>query len=251
MSQYYMSQSYWIHGFWIAELALECLFLLVLLGKKAWRQFPLFVAFSVWSMIGDFGGYALLRYPNQYAYFYFVYETVSVILALAVTYEIFVHLVASHQALRRLATLSLGIACVFLILLGATVVITHSPIGQKGVAAGVLAMEESYRVLEVGLIMSLFLFSGAFGLHWRRRVFGVVIGLGISASIKLAMVTIIPKVYAAAASLNLVILVSYDLSLLIWIAYMLIPERATAPAEVPDRSQLEQWNRAVMELIHQ
>jgi hypothetical protein len=44
---------------------------------------------------------------------------------------------------------------------------------------------------------------------------------------------------------------SFDLSLLIWLGYLLAPERVTIASEVPQRGQLEQWNRAVKELIYQ
>jgi hypothetical protein len=37
----------------------------------------------------------------------------------------------------------------------------------------------------------------------------------------------------------------------IWIIYLLAPELATSPAEMPKRAQLEQWNKAIMELIYQ
>jgi hypothetical protein len=251
MGLWIMSIAYWIHGLWIAQLALEFLLVIVLLAKAAWRAFPMFTAFSVWSLAGDFAGYALAHNPNVYVKVYLIYETVSIGLALALTYEIFVHLLSSHQGLRRLASLSLCIACIFLVVLGAIVILSHSPIGQKGLLAGILAIEEACRVLEVGLIASLFVFSGAFGLHWRRQVFGIVIGLGLSAAVKLANVTMVPKSYAAVGISNLAIIVSYDFSLLIWIAYMLAPERAKTSNDLPSRSQLEQWNRAVMELIHQ
>jgi hypothetical protein len=37
----------------------------------------------------------------------------------------------------------------------------------------------------------------------------------------------------------------------IWITYLLAPELAATPAEMPKHAQLEQWNRAIMELIYQ
>jgi hypothetical protein len=49
---------------------------------------------------------------------------------------------------------------------------------------------------------------------------------------------------------NLAHVVSFDLSILIWLGYLAVPERVTSRAEVPQRAQLEQWNQAVMELIN-
>jgi len=44
---------------------------------------------------------------------------------------------------------------------------------------------------------------------------------------------------------------AYTISLLVWGGYMLLPERVADESELPQRGQLEQWNQAVMELIHQ
>ena len=44
-------------------------------------------------------------------------------------------------------------------------------------------------------------------------------------------------------------LLAFNASLLIWLGYLLVPERATSSAEIPKQDQLEQWNQAVMELI--
>ena len=51
--------------------------------------------------------------------------------------------------------------------------------------------------------------------------------------------------------LSLVRGLAFIFSLLIWLGYLLAPERATSSVEIPKRAQLEQWNQAVMELISQ
>jgi hypothetical protein len=51
--------------------------------------------------------------------------------------------------------------------------------------------------------------------------------------------------------LNVVRILSFNTSLLIWIGYLLVPERTVGKVDLPQRSQLEQWNQAVMELIRQ
>ena len=44
--------------------------------------------------------------------------------------------------------------------------------------------------------------------------------------------------------------ISFSTSLLIWLGYLLVPERATSSGELPKKAQLEQWNQAVTELIN-
>jgi hypothetical protein len=55
---------------------------------------------------------------------------------------------------------------------------------------------------------------------------------------------------AITQTFNLLRLISFDGSLLIWLGYIALPERATGRTDVPQKAQLEQWNQAVMELIH-
>lgn len=249
-----MSLRHLIDVFWLAELALEPLLLFVLIATQLWRKFPFFAAFSMWSIVGDTTSFLALHYvasKRLVAASVFINETVSVILAAALTYEIFMHLVASHQALRRLATLCMQFVSVCLVLLGVAVLLLNGPLGNKSIGAAVLVVQESYLVLQVGLIFALFLFASAFGLHWRRQVFGIALGLGLSASLKLAVVAIHPHSYVVAGILNAAVMASYVVGLLIWILYLLVPERVADGGYLPQPSQLEQWNRAVMELIHQ
>jgi hypothetical protein len=240
-----------IHGLWIVGLAMQPVLAGILVFKRHWIKFPFFTTYVAFSLIGDFAGYLLLRYGHSYLYVYLTYETVAVILALTVIYEVFTEIFASHLALRKTAKVAFQVAGGLLILLGAVVLYTHGPIAQKGLTTAVLVVEEASRILEVGLIMFLFIFSTAFGLHWRQSIFGIAVGLGIAAAVKLAAVTILPQSYVVAGVVNVAVMVASDLSLLIWIAYLLSPERVTQNDELPKTAQLERWNQAIMELIHQ
>ncbi len=102
------------------------------------------------------------------------------------------------------------------------------------------------------MLMCLFLLSTAFGLHWRQQVFGIALGLGLFVAVELITVTVWGMTGKAAHdALNVIRILSFNISLLIWIGYLLATERASSEAELPQRSQLEQWNQAVMELIRQ
>jgi hypothetical protein len=248
-----MGFSFWIHGFWFAGLVIQPFLVAILLLRKIWKKFPLFTVFCSYTLLGDTVAFFIVHNQNRDLYIrvYPIYETISILLALAVIYEIFIHLFSSQPALLRLARLAFCAVCVFLILLGIAIVFAGSPIGAKGLVAAVLVVEEASRVLELGLILFLFVFSSAFGLHWRAKIFGIVLGLGISSAVKLVTVTVSPQSYAAAGILSVATLLAYDVGCLIWLCYMLAPERVEIGAELPKRAQLEQWNQAVMELIHQ
>jgi hypothetical protein len=98
----------------------------------------------------------------------------------------------------------------------------------------------------------LFLFSTAFGLHWRQCVFGMALGLGIFATVELVAITM--QNYwgvAVTNSFSVVRSIAFNVSLVVWAGYLLAPEKESRPAEAAHHGQLEQWNQALTEFIYQ
>jgi len=240
-----------ISGLWVGGIVLQGLLVVVLLARKGWKSFPIFASYASVSFASSVAGFLIYRHLNAYFYFFWIKESITVILGLAVVYEIFSHLFSLHTALRKLATNVFQIAVVVLIVLALSVIYWHSPAGLHGASTGVLAAEEAARILEVGLLLVLFLSTSAFGLHWKQSIFGIGIGLGIFTAVQLIGVTMRSQVGPAVADvISVTSILAFDISLLIWIGYMLVPERV-ATGEVPKTAQLEQWNQAIAELIHQ
>jgi hypothetical protein len=233
----------------VMGLTFQGLLALALVVKKTWRQFPFFVGYVWVSFATSIAEYLLLRNPDAYFYVYWIGEALGIGLGLFVVYEIFKHLFTVHFALLRLATITFRIAAGVLLSAG-LVVFMQSPSHTSTLGTAVFAVEQATRIIEVGLLMILFICSAAFGLHWKQAEFGVALGLGFFATIELMAVTLRPLVgLHGAGLLNVMRIVAFDCSLLIWLGYLLTPERVSTNAEVPKRAQLEQWNQAVMELI--
>lgn len=240
---------------WAAALLFQLVLAAVLLVKRMWRRFPFFFAYSVANLLlnaGMFGLYQAGSFPRHlYFKFYWANEAIGLILGLGVIYEVFRHLLAPYPALRKLAAQIFYGVVALLVLLG--FVVWYSQIVRETfhIQAAFLVMEQAGRVLEVGLLLFLFLFASAFGLHWRQYIFGIALGLGIFAAVELVAVTMRAEFGRTAITIfNIARSVSFNCSLVIWISYILAPELATLPSEVPKRAQLEQWNKAVMELIY-
>lgn len=245
-----MSLALLFRDIWLAELALLALLVLVVIGKRLWNKFPVFSAYTTFNLLEGVLAYAV-QGTRAYVYVYIVNQTISVALGLGVVYEVFKCLFSAHAALRKLARLIFcGVAVALLILAGA-VISARLPFDVNHAQAAVLVVEEAARILEVGLIMFLVAFSAVFGLHWRQPVFGIALGLGVFTAVKLAVVTLLPHAGTSGGFLTVAGMVSYGFSLLVWLGYLSVPERVPSAAELPKRAQLEQWNRAIMELINQ
>ena len=239
---------------WLAALLLQAILVGVLLAKKMWQKFPLFVGYAIANLVLGINSYIVFRLGSPFSYFiaYWLKEAVGLLLGLAVVYEIFSHLFRPYPGLRKLATLVFQGAIVFLLILGCILAYAQ-PLGEHHpIFAAFLIVEEATRILELGLLLFLFLFASLFGLHWRQYVFGIAVGLGIFVAVELVAVTMRVQFGITANSIfNIVRTVSFNSSLIVWISYLLAPELATKPAEMPKRAQLEQWNNAIMELIYQ
>jgi hypothetical protein len=237
---------------WVAGILCQAVLGMALIFKRSWRTFPFFTTYVATGFAESLFIYAFQQHKAIYFYSYWLMESVGIVLGFAVVYEIFQSLFAAHNGLRRLAKLTFRFVLVLLFAIGILVLLKHSSVGFRSIMSAVVIVEQSARIIEVGALMSLFLLSTAFGLHWRQQVFGIALGLGIFVAVELITVTIWGQTGKAAHdALNVIRILSFNTSLLIWIGYLLSPERAANQVELPQRSQLEQWNQAVMELIRQ
>ncbi|HKF24198.1 MAG TPA: hypothetical protein VKE93_21700 [Candidatus Angelobacter sp.] len=239
----------------LAGIALQLPLAASVLGKRLWRSFPIFATYSLSNLIVTLGLYALRRgvhVPLVNFYAYWICEGLSVLLGFGVVYELFRELFRPYDGLRRMAAAAFKWVLAGLVALACVVLYAQSSGEQNPLMSAVLVTEETARIVEVGLLVFLFAFSRAFGLHWRQNVFGIALGLGVFTSVELAGIALQTHIGPAAfQAFNLARALSFNASLLIWMVYILAPERITSTAELPQRAQLEQWNQAIMELIHQ
>lgn len=234
----------------IASIALQVFLAAVLLAKRAWQKYPMFVAYVFFNLFETAATFPRYRMGAAYFYTFWICEAIGIVLGLAVVREIFTNIFAPHAALRKLAILIFRVAMVALVLLACGALYEQSA-NARTIARVVMLATDATRIVELGLIMFLFLSSSAFGLHWRQNEFGIALGLGTCAAIELINVTLMTHLSPAAGQmLSLVRSLSFNFSLLIWLGYLLVPERATTRGEMPKKAQLEQWNQAVTELIN-
>lgn len=114
-------------------------------------------------------------------------------------------------------------------------------------------LDRAANILQCGLLIGLFLLSSYLGLSWRSYIFGIALGVGIIASVALAVSAIQSQVgYTYNVYLNYLTMVTYHCSVLIWMFYLLAPERSAQYTVKPTPEiDLESWNQELQRLIHQ
>jgi hypothetical protein len=247
-----MSHNALISIVWAASVILNCGLVSVMVGKGSLQRFPFFGAYAVFTLLQNGLLYLVQGFHNTYFYAFWICEGVGLILGFAVVYEVFRRLLNPYPALRRLAFSIFQWSTLVLVLMGCVVLYAQSTVAQNRISAAVMVVEEATRIIEVGLLMFLFLFSTAFGLHWRQWVFGMALGLGIFATVALVDITV--RNYwgiAVNSPVSLVRAIAFNISLIVWAGYLLVPEREANLSEAPHHGQLEQWNQVLTEFIYQ
>ena len=246
-----MTLAWYIADLVFFGVALQALLVIVLLVKRSWSKFPFFFAYSTFNFLAAVILYALRDFRAPYFYTYWIFEGIGLLLGFGTVYEIFRKLLFPYPVLKRVANCIFPVATTLFILLATVVIYAQSSSESNRLMAASLVTEEAIRIIELGMLMFLFrMFVSAFGLHWRQSLFGITLGLGLFTAVELAGVTLRTHLGVGAANaFGFARLIAIDMSLLVWVGYLLTPERAASNAEVPKRAQLEQWNQAVMELI--
>jgi hypothetical protein len=168
--------------------------------------------------------------------------------------DIFANVFGSYAALARLGKFLIRWAGA-LLLIAATAFAARAPMdNQSWLIPATHILHEAMYIVVSGLMLLLFASAAYFRLAWNRRVFGIALGLGITACVHLAT-------WAAAANgqlrdksnlLDMINMATFHLAVLIWFYYVLAPQRvATKSVEALPENNLAVWNRELERLLQQ
>jgi hypothetical protein len=97
-------------------------------------------------------------------------------------------------------------------------------------SGGLLITAERFaRFAQCALILLVLMFSRFIGISWRQQSTGIVLGYGWLAGIELFVFMLYSGHVVDHIALDLVNVVAYSVSLLIWIAYVAFPPSSTLP----------------------
>jgi hypothetical protein len=187
----------------------------------------------------------------MYWWTYFLFLIVEVFVKFVVIGEVFTHLLLHYPPLGRLAKLlisGVGIVLIF----AATIIAAYANPTTFWIISAARILGRSVSVVLCGLVLFLFVFAAHFNLRWQRSVFGIALGFGISASVYLAHWAIMAAWIFGQKSylLDFVIMATYQVCVLVWLYYFLIPQKVVPRASVLlPAHNLEVWNRELERLI--
>jgi hypothetical protein len=241
----------------IAQSVLWCahpLLQTVVAGAMYWRKlhktFPVFFAYIV-AQIAIFVILFPLQEWGTYSIFFYTFwatNALSVVLGFKVIHEIFLDVFRPYHTLRDLGTVLFRWAGLVMLMVAAVVAASTSGGNDDPFVNGIMTLQRSVRVVQVGLVLFLLVFSRYLGITWKQKSFGIALGFGAFGSVELGLIAW--NWWGAAVHhqtlSTLVNLAAYDVAVLVWIGYVFAhsPERN----HVTNSAQTRRWEESLNEI---
>jgi hypothetical protein len=234
---------------WCAQPILQSVVAVILWHRKMHKQFPVFflfllvqvanfaVIFPLW-LVGD---------SKMYFVFFWLGEAANAVLGFKVIHEIFLDVFRPYHTLKDLGTLLFKWAGVVMLLVSVVVAFSNS-FDQSPLVHAVTTLQRSVRIVQLGLILFLLLFSRFLGVSRKQVSFGISLGFGLFAGVELMLMALNSGGFVRQGNFNLVNMVALILAILVWCGYSL-SGKAVRVAAV-NHLQTQRWEQGLADLQH-
>jgi hypothetical protein len=164
-----------------------------------------------------------------------------------VIHEIFVDVFRPYHTLKDLGTLLFKWAGVVMLLVSVIVAFSNS-FDRYPLVHAVTTLLRSVRVVQLGLILFLLLFSRFLGVSRKQVSFGISLGFGLFAGVELMLMALNSGGFVKQENLNLINMVTYNFAIFIWLGYSL-SRKAVREAAV-NHLQTQRWEQGLSDLQH-
>ncbi len=234
---------------WCAQPILQSVVAVVLWRRKLHKQFPVFflfllaqvanfaVTFPLW-LVGDF---------KTYFVFFWLGEAVNAVLGFKVIHEIFLDVFRPYHTLKDLGTLLFKWAGVVMLLVSVVVAFSNS-FDENPLVHALTTLQRSVRIVQLGLILFLLLFSGFLGVSRKQVSFGISLGFGLFAGVELMLYALNSGGFVKLNHLNLINMSTYNLAIFVWLGYSL--SRKVVRVAAVNHLQTQRWEQGLADLQH-
>src|SRR5437016_5142168 len=240
------------NALWFAHPTLQASLVGIMLWRKLHRTFPIFFAYVVFQIV-VFAITFPLQSPRFYAIFFYLYwatTAVSVVLGFRVIHEVFLDVFRPYHTLRDLGSVLFKWAGLVMLMVAAVVAASTASGTEDPLQTGIMTLQRSVRVVQCGLILFLLVFSRYLGTNWRQKSFGIALGFGAFASVELSLIAInasTGNVFNQVLS-SWINTIAYNITIFIWVGYMLVKSPAREPASHMLRPQ--RWEEGLNAIQH-
>ena len=207
---------------WNVQPALQVAVAVVVWRRRLYKQFPVFLAYLLTQVAVFVVTYPIYniygRSSGPYFCLYWLSQALNAVLSFKIIHEIFLDVFRPYHALKDLGTPIFKWAGLVMLLVSVVVAASNS-FNQDPVPHAVLTFQRSVRLVQVGLILLLMLFSGFLGVSRKQFSFGIALGFGLTAGAQLMLIALHTGGLVGVHNLNLFDSICYNISILVWFGY--------------------------------
>jgi len=235
---------------WIAHPALQSMVVVAMVRRKLHRSFPFFFAYVVWQIAVFAVIFPVSRSHSYSLFFYLSWATsgVSAGLGFKVIHEIFVDIFRPYHTLKDMGSVLFKWAGLVMLLVAGVVAASNSVTEQGPLVQAIITLQRSVRVIQVGLILFLLVFSKYLGISWKQRSFGIALGFGGFAGAELAAVALRSGSYINEPIANIVNMLAYNTAIVTWFAYCVLKSPVRQDTSTLLKSQ--RWEQSLTDIQH-
>jgi hypothetical protein len=233
---------------WIAPAVGQCFIALFLSRRKLSAGYPVFRAYVFFHIVQlPIELYCYFHSHALYFYAFWIMQAFDFLLVIAVIQEAFSAVLRDYATLRRVATNVYRGTVLLLVAVAFGTALFAPGTEEDRTVAGLLTLDTSSMIIQLGVLVVLFLMSRILVLGWREFPFGIALGFGVMASMQLA-VSMMRSYLGSESTPGYVLLrpLAYNLAVLIWLFYASKRERRRPLSELlPPEADVNRWNEAL------
>ena len=232
---------------WCAQPILQSVVAVILWRRKLHKQFPVFFLYLL-AQVADFAitfPLWLTRAGMAYFWLFWLGEAVTAVLGFKVIHEIFLDVFRPYHTLKDLGTLLFKWAGVVMLLVSVVVAFSSSS-DQNPMMNATTTLQLSVRIVQVGLILFLLLFSSFLGVSRKQISFGISLGLGLSGGVELMLLALNSGGFVRHENFDLINMLTYDFAILVWLGYSF--SRTAGREASVNRLQTQRWEQGLADL---
>jgi len=234
---------------WCAQPILQSVVAVILWRRKLHKQFPVFFVFLL-AQVANFAVIFPAFLAGKYEIYFWLFwvgEAVNAVLGFKVIHEIFLDVFRPYHTLKDLGTLLFKWAGIVMLMVSVVVAFSNS-YEQSPLVHAVTTLQRSVRIVQLGLILFLLLFSRFLGVSRKQVSFGISLGFGLFAGVDLMMYALHSGGFVKEHTFNLFVLAAYNLAIFIWLGYSL--SRKSVRVAASNHLQTQRWEQGLTDLQH-
>lgn len=235
---------------WLAVFAAQIATWVVLRRRSLHHDFYFFQTYTAYQVVSNVVLFAVNRLePQLYFYAYWVNAAMGIGLGFAVIHEVFSYAIKPYVGLRDLALMLFRWAAIMLVLVSGLLAFSGTGSDMQRIMHEIVNLERAIRMIQVGLLVFLFMFSNYLGMPWRNFAFGATLGFGWFATSDMVLFSMYSNLSQSwKEAFSLLMSGAYLVSCITWLAYALQPATANARVKLEYHPVFDRWNQAAMSM---